>query len=131
MDSRQRSWGVPIPAFYCDDCGKYVITHETTQKVVDIVEKEGSDAWWKYSAEELLPEGFTCPHCGADYFHKEKDIILSRHFLFSRKKKVVKNEQPKYLSIYLDRGSVISPLNADITNNYITFPNTIARGSEI
>ena len=73
--SRQRSWGVPIPAFYCDDCGKYVITHETTQKVVDIVEKEGSDAWWKYSAEELLPEGFTCPHCGGHHFHKEKDIM--------------------------------------------------------
>lgn len=73
--SRQRSWGVPIPAFYCDDCGKYVITHETTQRVVDIVEKEGSDAWWKYSAEELLPEGFTCPHCGGHHFHKEKDIM--------------------------------------------------------
>ena len=73
--SRQRSWGVPIPAFYCDDCGKYVITHETTQKVVDIVEKEGSDAWWKYSAEELLPEGFTCPHCGGHHFYKEKDIM--------------------------------------------------------
>ena len=73
--SRQRSWGVPIPAFYCDDCGKYVITHETTRKVVDIVEKEGSDAWWKYSAEELLPEGFTCPHCGGHHFHKEKDIM--------------------------------------------------------
>ena len=73
--SRQRSWGVPIPAFYCDDCGKYVITHETTQKVVDIVEKEGSDAWWKYSAEELLPEGFTCSHCGGHHFHKEKDIM--------------------------------------------------------
>ena len=50
---------------------------------------------------------------------------------FSRKKKVVKNEQLKYLSIYLDRGSAISPLNADITNNYITFPNTIDRGSAI
>ncbi|MFR3310445.1 MAG: hypothetical protein ACLTTQ_07710, partial [Christensenellales bacterium] len=49
----------------------------------------------------------------------------------SRKKKVVKKEQPKYLSIYFDRGSAISPSNTDITNKYITFPNTIDRGSAI
>lgn len=73
--SRQRSWGVPIPAFYCDDCGKWVITPETMKKVEDIVEKEGTDAWWSYSAEELLPEGFKCPFCGGTHFHKEKDIM--------------------------------------------------------
>ena len=73
--SRQRSWGVPIPAFYCDDCGKWVITPETMKKVEEIVEKEGTDAWWAHSAEELLPEGFKCPHCGGTHFHKEKDIM--------------------------------------------------------
>lgn len=73
--SRQRSWGVPIPAFYCDDCGKWIITPETMKKVEDIVEKEGTDAWWAHSAEELLPEGFKCPHCGGTHFHKEKDIM--------------------------------------------------------
>lgn len=73
--SRQRSWGVPIPAFYCDDCGKWVITPETMKKVEDIVEKEGTDAWWAHTAEELLPEGFKCPHCGGTHFHKEKDIM--------------------------------------------------------
>ena len=55
---------------------------------------------------------------------------FSLELSFSGKKKAEK-EQLKYLSIYLDRGSVISPLNADITNNYITFLNTIDRGSEI
>ena len=49
--SRQRSWGVPIPAFYCDDCGKWIITPETMKKVEEIVEKEGTDAWWAHSAE--------------------------------------------------------------------------------
>lgn len=73
--SRQRSWGVPIPAFYCDDCGKWIITPETMKKIEEIVEKEGTDAWWAHSAEELLPEGFKCPHCGGTHFHKEKDIM--------------------------------------------------------
>lgn len=73
--SRQRSWGVPIPAFYCDDCGKWIITPETMKKVEEIVEKEGTDAWWAHSAEELLPGGFKCPHCGGTHFHKEKDIM--------------------------------------------------------
>lgn len=73
--SRQRSWGVPIPAFYCDDCGKWIITPETMKKVEEIVEKEGTDAWWAHSAEELLPEGFKCPYCGGTHFHKEKDIM--------------------------------------------------------
>lgn len=73
--SRQRSWGVPIPAFYCDDCGKWIITPETMKKVEEIVEKESTDAWWAHSAEELLPEGFKCPHCGGTHFHKEKDIM--------------------------------------------------------
>lgn len=73
--SRQRSWGVPIPAFYCDDCGKWIITPETMKKVEEIVEKEGTDAWWAHSAEELLSEGFKCPHCGGTHFHKEKDIM--------------------------------------------------------
>lgn len=73
--SRQRTWGVPIPAFYCDDCGKWIITPETIASVKAHVEKEGTDAWWAHSAEELLPEGFRCPHCGGTHFHKEKDIM--------------------------------------------------------
>lgn len=73
--SRQRSWGVPIPAFYCDGCGNYVITPETIESVKEIVEKEGTDAWWAHPAEELLPKDFKCPHCGGSRFHQEKDIM--------------------------------------------------------
>lgn len=73
--SRQRTWGVPIPVFYCDHCGEHIITDETIQSVQDWVAKEGTDAWWAHEAEELLPAGFKCPHCGHDHFHKETDIM--------------------------------------------------------
>jgi len=73
--SRQRAWGVPIPVFYCEDCGEAVVTDETIKNVADIFEKESSDAWVKYSAEELLPAGFKCPKCGKNHFRKESDIM--------------------------------------------------------
>ncbi len=73
--SRQRAWGVPIPIFYCEDCGEVICTDETIENVAKIFEKESSDAWVKYSAEELLPNGFVCPKCGKTHFKKEKDIM--------------------------------------------------------
>lgn len=73
--SRQRAWGVPIPIFYCEDCGEVICSDETIENVAKIFEKESSDAWVKYSAEELLPEGFVCPKCGKKHFRKEKDIM--------------------------------------------------------
>ena len=74
--SRQRKWGVPIPVFYCDDCGKEIVDKDLMLHIAEIFGKEGSDAWFKYSAAELIPEGFKCPHCGSDKsFTKEKDIM--------------------------------------------------------
>ena len=73
--SRQRAWGVPIPVFYCEDCGEVIVTDETIENVAKIFEKESSDAWVKYSAEELLPQGFKCPKCGKTHFKKENDIM--------------------------------------------------------
>ena len=73
--SRQRVWGIPIPIFYCEDCGEPLITPETIAKIADIFEKEGSDAWWAHSAEELLPEGIKCSKCGGTHFRKETDIM--------------------------------------------------------
>jgi len=73
--SRQRAWGVPIPIFYCEDCGEGICTDETIENVAKMFEKESSDAWVKYSAEELLPQGFKCPKCGKTHFRKEKDIM--------------------------------------------------------
>ena len=73
--SRQRAWGVPIPIFYCEDCGEVICSDETIENVAKMFEKETSDAWVKYSAEELLPAGFVCPKCGKTHFRKEKDIM--------------------------------------------------------
>lgn len=73
--SRQRAWGVPIPVFYCEKCGEYEINEDTIKSVQAWVAKEGSDAWWAHTAEELLPQGFTCSHCGHDKFRKETDIM--------------------------------------------------------
>ena len=73
--SRQRAWGVPIPIFYCEDCGEVICNDSTIENVAKMFEKESSDAWVKYSAKELLPEGFVCPKCGKKHFRKEKDIM--------------------------------------------------------
>ena len=73
--SRQRAWGVPIPVFYCDDCGESIVTDETIKNVANIFEKESSDAWVKRTTTELLPEGFKCPKCGSVHISKESDIM--------------------------------------------------------
>lgn len=73
--SRQRIWGVPLPIFYCKSCGNPLLDPDVIEYVAEIFEKEGSDAWFKYPAEMLLPEGTSCPKCGAKEFTKEKDIM--------------------------------------------------------
>lgn len=73
--SRQRTWGVPIPVFYCDDCDYIVMEEETIARIQEIVREKGTDAWFAMSAEELLPEGYNCPKCGSTHFTKESDIM--------------------------------------------------------
>ncbi|MBQ1183193.1 MAG: isoleucine--tRNA ligase [Clostridia bacterium] len=72
--SRQRTWGVPIPIFYCKDCGKEAITPETIAKVVAVFREKGADAWYELSEKDLMPEGFKC-ECGCTEFKKETDIM--------------------------------------------------------
>jgi isoleucyl-tRNA synthetase len=72
--SRQRTWGVPIPAFYCKECGKPYMTEESLKKVQEIFREKGSNAWFDLSEEELMPKGAKC-ECGSKEFKKETDIM--------------------------------------------------------
>jgi isoleucyl-tRNA synthetase len=73
--SRQRSWGVPIPAVYCKSCNEAVLNQALCDHVAAIFEKEGSDAWYIRAVEELLPRNFACPQCGGQEFSREEDIL--------------------------------------------------------
>ncbi|HSB12067.1 MAG TPA: isoleucine--tRNA ligase [Blastocatellia bacterium] len=73
--SRQRVWGVPIPVFYCSDCGETVADPKVIDHVASLFEKESSDAWYAREAEYLLPDGFTCKKCEGSHFTKELDIL--------------------------------------------------------
>jgi isoleucyl-tRNA synthetase len=79
--SRQRVWGVPIPAFYCLDCNgenpnaRPLLDKDVINHVADIFEKESADAWFAREASELLPEGYRCPECGGSKWSKETDIL--------------------------------------------------------
>jgi len=74
--SRQRLWGVPIPAVTCTGCGgKQKLFVAVIEHVADLVKKHGSDIWFERELKDLLPGGFKCPDCGGDDFHKTQDIL--------------------------------------------------------
>ncbi len=73
--SRQRKWGVPIPIFFCKECGEPLIEKEAMLAVAEVFRKEGSDSWYSKDASAFLPEGTRCKKCGCTSFDKEKDIM--------------------------------------------------------
>lgn len=73
--SRQRHWGLPIPVFYCSDCGKSVCNDESIAAVSELFEHEGSNGWFEKQAGDILPQSFKCPHCGGTHFEKESDTL--------------------------------------------------------
>jgi isoleucyl-tRNA synthetase len=73
--SRQRSWGVPIPAFYCKKCGKPSLTGVFNKAIQELVLKEGTNGWFAKEAKDILPSGTKCPFCGGSEFTKETDIL--------------------------------------------------------
>jgi isoleucyl-tRNA synthetase len=73
--SRQRVWGVPIPAFYCTSCNKQLITPESLGKVEELIRDHGSDAWFEKTPREILGSDMACPECGSSELRKEADIF--------------------------------------------------------
>ena len=73
--SRQRTWGVPIPALGCTSCGEAVLTTELVNRAAGVFDTYGADAWYERPLEEFVPEGFTCPSCHATTFEREQNIL--------------------------------------------------------
>ncbi len=73
--SRQRNWGLPIPAFLCCDCDGYLINDASIEKISGIFASEGSNAWLTHDVADLLPDGAVCPKCGGRHFRKETDTL--------------------------------------------------------
>jgi isoleucyl-tRNA synthetase len=73
--SRQRAWGVPIPALACKACGEAMLTREQVDRAAEVFVEHGSDAWYERPLEEFVPPGLTCAACGAADFERERDIL--------------------------------------------------------
>src|SRR5436190_23836321 len=73
--SRQRAWGVPIPAVDCTTCGEAIMTGELVERAASVFDEYGADAWYERPIEEFLPAGFACPSCGGTAFERERDIL--------------------------------------------------------
>jgi isoleucyl-tRNA synthetase len=73
--SRQRYWGVPIPAVDCLDCHEPVLTPELAERAAGVFEREGADSWYERPIEDFLPAGLSCPKCGGGSFEREANIL--------------------------------------------------------
>ena len=73
--SRQRAWGVPIPAVDCTRCGEAIVTPELVQRAAAVFEKFGADAWYERDTSEFLPPDLMCPICGGTSFEREMNIL--------------------------------------------------------
>jgi isoleucyl-tRNA synthetase len=73
--SRQRAWGVPIPAVDCTGCGAAILTPALVERAASVFDVYGADSWYERPIEEFLPDDLACPACGASSFEREKDIL--------------------------------------------------------
>jgi isoleucyl-tRNA synthetase len=73
--SRQRYWGVPIPALVCADCKEEFLIPEVIDKFIDFCALEGTDSWFVRNLGDFLPKDFVCPHCKGNNLTKGADIL--------------------------------------------------------
>jgi isoleucyl-tRNA synthetase len=73
--SRQRHWGVPIPAFYCNQCDAAHINEDSLTKIIEEVKAYGVEKWFNSELTELLPEGVHCDSCGSTDLRRGNDIL--------------------------------------------------------
>src|SRR5262245_2916343 len=73
--SRQRAWGVPIPAVDCSRCGEAIVTPELVERAAAVFEKFGADAWYERDTSEFVPPDLMCPICGGTSFEREMNIL--------------------------------------------------------
>ena len=73
--SRQRAWGVPIPALVCDGCGHAMLTPEIIDRTAGVFERDGADAWYDAETATFVPEGLVCGQCGGGAFERERNIL--------------------------------------------------------
>ena len=73
--SRQRAWGVPIPALDCTSCGEAVLTPAIIDQAASVFEQYNADSWYERPVEEFIPAGLKCPSCGGTSFERERDIL--------------------------------------------------------
>jgi len=73
--SRQRAWGVPIPAVDCTRCGEAITTSALVEKAAGVFDVYGADAWYERPTDEFIPAGLTCPKCGGTSFEREMNIL--------------------------------------------------------
>ncbi|MBU1171118.1 MAG: isoleucine--tRNA ligase [Proteobacteria bacterium] len=73
--SRQRSWGVPIPVYYCESCGEVHVTESSVEKIYQLFKTHGADVWFEWEAKDLLPDDAECGACGKTSFKKDSNIL--------------------------------------------------------
>lgn len=73
--SRQRLWGVPIPAIKCKFCQEVILAKEVISKTAEVFKKQGSDSWFTLDLDSFVPSSLRCPNCGKAEFVKEFDIL--------------------------------------------------------
>jgi isoleucyl-tRNA synthetase len=106
--SRQRSWGVPLPAFY-DAKGGAILEPQIVRNVAGLIEKHGSNVWFEKSAAELWTSVKPADWKGPDAANKSNDTLdvwidsgSSSRAVIAQRKELSGNDKPFQCNMYLE-----------------------------